>query len=601
MLRIFGFALVVFSIFGLSYQFINAAIPGYKQSTMALLEQAEQAGFNPEAWEQVVRQSREDLPRVYPFSRVQNVLQEASDLVFLANEFQEEFSVSFSLESQTIDPNDLAQFFALLGQSDRSLKKILKDLNSLPAWALDPDTKEQYRNRIAWLEYLQEQLQDAQRFEAVFNGFLKNEERILLLLQNQNEPRSTGGFAGSLVLFNFKPDNITWQFLDTYALDRLVPGEVQLEAPEFFKGLSQTISLRDANFWPDFPTSATMYQDFLEAAGQEVPSTVVAINLNTIKEILRFTPPVNIDKWDIALDEYNFDVVLQFLLGSQITGRFDVKAPVEIFAKELFKKENITQIDWNDWGQFNWQEFLDTKNILAYSSNAELQRLFKKWGLAGIFNQDPSADNFLHFDFVSVGANKSEKFVWTKLEHDSDIQADGTVLNTLRIKRTHALQPNEIQDLLGFDQLSENVKALLDEDLLWGLGAGQNRTVLRVWVPRDAVLLGARNPSGTVKWRQDETMGAFYYEVPLYVLPGESLEAQLQYTTILSRGSVGWRPYYLQLLGTPGRDKTSLITTISTEQNGKFTASTQNLGRPAKLVDQAFRAVVEFEIPDLES
>ena len=199
-----------------------------------------------------MRQSREDLPRVYPFSRVQNVLQEASDLVFLANEFQEEFSVSFSLESQTIDPNDLAQFFALLGQSDRSLKKILKDLNSLPAWALDPDTKEQYRNRIAWLEYLQEQLQDAQRFEAVFNGFLKNEERILLLLQNQNEPRSTGGFAGSLVLFNFKPDNITWQFLDTYALDRLVPGEVQLEAPEFFKGLSQTISLRDANFWPTF-------------------------------------------------------------------------------------------------------------------------------------------------------------------------------------------------------------------------------------------------------------------------------------------------------------------------------------------------------------
>ena len=212
MLRIFGFALVVFSIFGLSYQFINAAIPGYKQSTMALLEQAEQAGFNPEAWEQVVRQSREDLPRVYPFSRVQNVLQEASDLVFLANEFQEEFSVSFSLESQTIDPNDLAQFFALLGQSDRSLKKILKDLNSLPAWALDPDTKEQYRNRIAWLEYLQEQLQDAQRFEAVFNGFLKNEERILLLLQNQNEPRSTGGFAGSLVLFNFSPTTLPGSF-----------------------------------------------------------------------------------------------------------------------------------------------------------------------------------------------------------------------------------------------------------------------------------------------------------------------------------------------------------------------------------------------------
>lgn len=598
MFRLIGFVLVVFSIFGLSYQFINAAIPGYKQSTIALLEEAESAGFNPEAWKQVVQQSRDDLPRVYPFSRVQNVLQEASDLVFLANEFQEDFSVSFSLESQTIDPKDLKQFFALLGQSDRSLKKILKNLKSLPEWALDAERKAQYQARIAWLEYLQEQVQDAQSFEAVFDGFLKKEERILLLLQNQNEPRSTGGFAGSLVVFDFKADAINWQFLDTYALDRLVPGAAQLEAPEFFKGLSQTISLRDANFWPNFPTSAKKYQHFLKAAGQEVPSTVVAINLNTIKEILRFTPPVTIDKWDLALDEYNFDVVLQFLLGSQITGRFNVKAPVEIFAKELFKKENITQIDWSDWGRFDWKEFLETKNILAYSSNKELQRLFQKWGLSGIFNQNPSADNFLHFDFVSVGANKSEKFVWTKLEHDSDIQADGTVLNTLKIKRTHALQANEIKDLLGFDQLSENVKALLNEDLLWGLGAGQNRTVLRVWVPRDAVLLGAKNPSGTVKWREDPVMKAFYYEVPLYVLPGESLDAELQYTTILSRGSVGWRPYYLQLLGTPGRDKTSIITTISTEKNGQFSASTQNLGRPTKLVDQDFRAVVEFEIPE---
>jgi hypothetical protein len=378
-----------------------------------------------------------------------------------------------------------------------------------------------------------------------------------------------------------------------------VPGEVQPAAPEFFKPLSQTISLRDANFWPDFPTSARAYQNFLEAAGQPVPSTVMAINLNTIREILRFTPPVRISKWDVALDQYNFDVVLQFLLASQITGRYNVKAPVEIFAKELMRKENLAAINWEDWALFDGEEFLQTKNVLAYSSNSELQRLFQKWGLAGIFRQDPEADNFLHFDFVSVGANKSEKFVWTKLEHDSDIQADGTVLNTLRIRRTHALKPNEIQNLLGFDQLSENVKDLLNQDLLWTLGAGENRTVLRVWVPKEAVLLGARNPSGTVKWQEDQTLNAFYYEVPLNVLPGESLVAEIEYATQLKRGSVGWRPYYLQLLGTPWRDKTSLITTISTGSAGIFTASTQNLGRPAKLVDQDFRAVVEFEIPEI--
>ena len=209
------------------------------------------------------------------------------------------------------------------------------------------------------------------------------------------------------------------------------------------------------------------------------------------------------------------------------------------------KKENLAEIRANDWAAFDWQEFLATKNILAYSSNRELQRLFEKWRLDGAFRIKPEADNFLHFDFVSVGANKSEKFVWTKLDHDSDVQANGTVINTLKVRRSHALRPNEIQDLLGFNRLSANVKALLTPDLLWTLGAGENRTVLRVWVPRDAVLLGARNPSGAVRWREDPIMNQFYYEVPLNVLPGETLEAQIQYQTRLERGSlVGDRIFY---------------------------------------------------------
>ena len=598
MFRYIGFVLVVLSLFGLSYELVNHVVPRWKTTTVTLLGQAEAAGFDPVLWQQVVAQAEAELPNIYPFSRVQNVLQEASDLVFLASQFQQEFSVQFSLEDRTINPEDLRQLFALLGQTERSLERILSDLRSLPEWALDERTQVEYSARVAWLEYLAEQVQDAREFETVYDGFLKNQERILLLLQNQNEPRSTGGFAGSLVLFQFSPDIITWQFLDTYALDRLVPGEAQPLAPDWFHGLSKTISLRDANFWPDFPTAAQAYQRFLEAAGQPVPSTVVAINLNTIRLLLESTPAIPLQKWDLRLDEYNFDIALQFLVESKITGRFNVKAPVEIFARELFKPEILSTISWTDWARFDLPQFLADKNLLAYSSNRPLQRLLQKWQLAGEFKIKPEADNHVHFDFVSVGANKSEKFVWTKLQHDSAIRADGQVLNTLNIKRTHALKPGEIDDLLGTNNLSPNVRALLDEDLRWKLGAGQNRTVLRVWVPRSAVLQSAKNPSGTVRWREDKTLNQFYYEVPLYVLPGETLDVQLQYTTQMQRGSVGWRPYFLQLIGTPGRDKTEIITTISPRPNGQFSAATANLGRPVKLTDQDFRAVVEFEIEE---
>ena len=107
MFRWLGFALVVFSLFGLSYQFVNQQLPGWKHSTIELLREAEAAGFDTKAWEQVVTDSKAELPPFYPFSRVRSVLQEASDLVFLASEFQADFSVRFSLEDRTINPDDL--------------------------------------------------------------------------------------------------------------------------------------------------------------------------------------------------------------------------------------------------------------------------------------------------------------------------------------------------------------------------------------------------------------------------------------------------------------------------------------------------------------
>jgi hypothetical protein len=80
----------------------------------------------------------------------------------------------------------------------------------------------------------------------------------------------------------------------------------------------------------------------------------------------------------------------------------------------------------------------------------------------------------------------------------------------------------------------------------------------------------------------------------MFVNAGEKLTIKIQYRTGLSRGSANWRPYFLQLVGTPGREKTTFLETISTEKGGSFKAESQNLGRPEALVDQDYRAVVEF-------
>ncbi len=594
MWRIIGFLLVVGGIFGLSQEVLNNQIPKWKSTTISLVQEAQNAQLDRDAWKELNVRVREELPWFYPFSRMRSLFAEGEYMVHLVHEAQHNFSINFSFEDRTMSTRDLEKVFWFLAQTEVSIDNILYDLRALPTWLLEPEELKIFQSQVAWLEYLQDQLQDAQRFEKIFQRFVKDKERVLILLQNQNEPRSTGGFAGSLVLLDFDKDKITWEFLDIYALDRLVPGEVQPAAPAFFHDLSKTISLRDANFWPDFRQSAQSYRFFFDAIGERPPKTVVGINLNSIEEVLKLTGPVTLDKWGLELNQHNFDTMLQFLVESKITGRYNVKAPVEIFGSQLFSPESMARISWQDWQRFNLKAFLQAKNILAHSQNIQLQKLFEKWGIDGQIRPKGDADNFIHFDFISIGANKSEKFMWTKLHHDSEILSDGRVLNTLDIKRTHALRAGELNDLLGTNTMPPNVKDLITEDLWWKLGAGQNRTIMRVWVPAGSQLVDQVNPSGGINVNTDFE-GFTVFEIPLFVVPSETVNVTLKYQTQIDRGASNWRPYFLELLGTPGKDKTAFIASISTGSKGAFSAETQNIGKPQDLVDSDFRAVVEFE------
>ena len=118
--------------------------------------------------------------------------------------------------------------------------------------------------------------------------------------------------------------------------------------------------------------------------------------------------------------------------------------------------------------------------------------------------------------------------------------------------------------------------------------------MIRFWVPNNAKLLNQKNPSGKITINQEEDKDFTIFEIPQFILPGETLQTTFTYQTTINRGSLNWRPYFFQLSGTPGRDKTEFLKTISTPKNGKFTAETQNIGRPQPLVDSDFRAVVEF-------
>ncbi len=571
--------------------FWETKVPIIKANLKEIVYQVKQARLDRDQWDEIFVQTR-DLPSIYPVSNAKNSILEMENVFIILNEIQK---FPQRILSDKVSSKDLLTQFEYIQNLDESLGRVQNNVQGIPDFMLDDKEEEQREKVLKEIAHGRWILADIMKFGKVCEEFIKNKERVLVLLQNQNEPRSTGGFSGSMVVIDFNEDEITWNFQDIYAVDRLIADADKPPAPEFFHNLSKNISLRDANFWPDFAQSAGKYRYFFGKTEYKVPNTVVAINLNIVKEALKLTDPVELPKWGVQFNEYNFDLVLQFLVESKIAGRYGVKDPVFEFAGALGAQLKEEVLSIKDLLKIDWEGFWKGKNLLANSQDETLQALFEKWKIDGQMIRDKNSDNFIHFDFVSIGANKSEKFVWTDIWHDSLVARDGRVRNKLEITRNHALRAGEIDDLLRTNFLSENVKSLLNPDLLWKLGAGQNRTMLRVWVPRDSDLISFDDPAGEVKEEISEDNLFKIFLVPMNVTPGEKLKVNLIYETKINRGIYSKRPYFLQLMGTPARDKTKFLSTISTEINGRFIAETNNIGLPQTLTDSNFRTVVEFD------
>ena len=568
-------------------------MPELQASIFDLVEEAQNAGMDRDKWKEVAIMAKDEIPPFPGLFRIRNSFGEVPKILTAIEALQAEF-LNTEAFPETIPLEQVDRLFKHLKDIDESLEKIEEAIDIIPNWIISDDIRAQKVEGEETLAIARESLASILELEAIISRWADQEERLIIILQNPNEPRSTGGFMGSLLVIDFSHENISWKFQDIYAIDRLIPAEKLLLTPDWFQGLSRTLSLRDANFWPDFPTSAEEVRSMFTLAGEQSPGTVIAITPEWVRVWLELIEGTRMPKWGVDFTPENFDLVLQFLVESKIEGRWGAKNPVMKLAEQMVAPYAVARITPEKVSAIDWESLRAEKHILAYSRDKKLQKVFEQWGIAGHVQHANDADNFLAFDFISIGANKSEKFVWTRLEHNSLIASDGEVVNTLKVTRTHSLRSGEISRQLGEKKWSQNVRELLTPDILWKLGAGENRTMLRVWVPYGTKFISGVSPSGNVRavprMEKDFTM----LEIPVNVLPGESVAAEVKYKTNINRGSLNWRPYNLQIVGTPARKQTKLIATISTLEGGKFTAETENIGAPIPLLDGSMRAVVEW-------
>lgn len=255
------------------------------------------------------------------------------------------------------------------------------------------------------------------------------QHRLLVVSQNSAELRPTGGFMGTYGLVEFGPDgfNLT-KFTDIYTL----PGDT-LDLPLPIRGPVgyRHFSFQDSNWWIDFPTSAsTMYQFWANLKQPEIDG-IVAIDIPTVRDLLKVYGPITVPESSLALTADNvleqLTYVIEFENGGPGTDKtLKKKAAVISFAATLLRE--ITHL--------SNEQFLPTMSALATSTNekhvqlsftdAVAQSAVVDLGWGGAIAPPAGTTDLLAISNGVIKASKANIGVTKSLDYTVALQADGT-------------------------------------------------------------------------------------------------------------------------------------------------------------------------------
>lgn len=349
--------------------------------------------------------------------------------------------------------------------------------------------------------------------------------RYLILLQNQDEIRATGGFIGSYIVADVDSGLLKkLEFKDVYSSDGQL--DTRLPPPPGLDKITDHYAMRDANYSPDFPTSAEKIKWFLEHSRGPSVDTVIALDQKVIEDLLAVTGSIPLGYAGLHVDASNFSTTLSYLIESKLVS---ARQPKQILAEfiprfidSLLNKKHYEAL------VRTLQEAILTRHLQAYSPDSEIEQLFTALHLDGRFIPPQKDADFLSLVSTSMGGNKSDRYIKSNIQHQSSIGLKGDLMDQLTLAREHTWSNADRQKIEAiWKKLGSG--ALNYDTLLDLLGRGVNRNFMRLYVPKGSTFIEAHGIDlKTLRISEDLNHTVFAFEqFPLAA--GQKDEATLRY------------------------------------------------------------------------
>ncbi len=370
----------------------------------------------------------------------ENLAQAGQTLTSAVNLFS--FSSLFNLidlgdikESKLTDNIVLSQ--VNLKNSLQSIKIADQELDNVKIEILPSNMQEGVVSLKEKLPLVEEMLNQALNYSNALLGILghDNPRQYLLIFQNNSEIRATGGFIGTYGLLTLDKGAIHNLFIDgVYNADGQL--HEKIIPPRPIQKISTTWSMHDANWFADFPTSAQKIEWFYEKTGGPTVDGVISMTPTFIERLLEITGPISMPDYNVVLDKNNFIELIQYEV--EINYDKELNRPKEIladFAPKFIKALSSLSLEDKKKAIAIIFDCFKEKHILAYFNDPFLEELSINEGWSGkILDSDK---DYLSVVSSNINGYKTDRVVEETINHQAEIQDDGSIIDTLTIKRAH--------------------------------------------------------------------------------------------------------------------------------------------------------------------
>lgn len=344
-----------------------------------------------------------------------------------------------------------------------SLRAAADELQRVSASVIPEAQREQFLLVQSTLPSLQEALDGVSSALAVADALTSGRKHVLLILQNNNELRPTGGFAGTYGAFDLDNGTITKQVVSSiYDLDGQLATTYVPPLPLF--AVNNRWYLRDANWFADFSESAESIIGFYEQEAHQTPDVVIAITPEVAVHLLKLTGPIAMTDYGVVLDADNFIEVTQ--VETSIHYDKQENKPKKMLAEFLpLLLQRVSELPPKRLPEVIGaiQKSLVTRDVQLYARDERLQQRLESLGWAGRIRT--TSRDYLSIVSSNLGGTKTDLALQQDVQLTSNIDTNGVVQNTLRIHRR-----NPLPDVPGLS----------------------NKTFMRIFVPRGSKLLSSK-------------------------------------------------------------------------------------------------------------